>query len=160
MNNTAEILALAETVVKAWDWNTETTRPEPDRLDAYVSSLDNLVPIVVALRVKRLGHLSAITGLDPGPDEPELEILYHFTRAAAVITLRVRTARHSAHVPTLTEIIPGAEAFERELQEMFGIRVIGLRNPARLYLPDDWPDERYPLRKDDGQPTAESEQTA
>ena len=150
---TTEILDLAETIVKAWDWNTTTARPEPNRLDAYVSSLDNLVPIVVALRVKRLGHLSAITGLDPEPGETghpggELEILYHFTRLAAVITLRVRTLRQQAHVPSLTEIIPSAEAFERELQEMFGVHVVGLRNPQQLYLPDDWPAETYPLRKD------------
>ncbi len=31
---------------------------------------------------------------------------------------------------------------------MFGITVIGLRNPAHLYLPDDWEDGVYPLRKE------------
>jgi Ni,Fe-hydrogenase III component G len=31
---------------------------------------------------------------------------------------------------------------------MFGITVTGLRNPERLYLPEDWPVEVYPLRKD------------
>jgi Ni,Fe-hydrogenase III component G len=45
-------------------------------------------------------------------------------------------------------VIPGAESFERELHEMFGIEITGLHTPDRLYLPDDWPDGVYPMRKD------------
>jgi Ni,Fe-hydrogenase III component G len=51
-------------------------------------------------------------------------------------------------VPTLSAIIPVAEGFERELQEMFGITVSGLTCLEHLYLPDEWPDAVYPLRKD------------
>ena len=32
--------------------------------------------------------------------------------------------------------------------EMFGVVVDGTPNPSRLFLPDDWPDGVYPLRKD------------
>jgi NADH-quinone oxidoreductase subunit D len=31
---------------------------------------------------------------------------------------------------------------------MFGVDVVGTPNPDRLFLPDDWPDGVYPLRKD------------
>jgi Ni,Fe-hydrogenase III component G len=48
----------------------------------------------------------------------------------------------------LSEIIPSAESFERELSEMLGITIAGLRTPDHLYLPDDWPPAIYPLRKD------------
>ena len=82
------------------------------------------------------------------PEEGDLEILYHFCTAAAVITLRIRVPRQDASVPSLTEIIPSAEAFERELSEMFGVEVIGLRNKMRLYLPDDLPEDIFPMRKD------------
>jgi Ni,Fe-hydrogenase III component G len=48
----------------------------------------------------------------------------------------------------LSQIIPGAEVFERELREMFGITVLGLPTTEHLYLPDDWPALTYPLRKE------------
>ena len=142
-------LTLAEEVVSAWeDWVTETERPEPHRLDVRLTRLEDLVPIVVGLRVKRLGYLGTITGLDPEGGEADLEVLYHFMAGAAIITLRVQVPRENAAVPTLSEIIPAAESYERELSEMYGITITGIRNPDRLYLPDDWPANLYPLRKD------------
>ena len=113
-----------------------------------VNSLQELVPIVVGLRVKRLGYLSAIVGLDLGPEANEMEVLYHFCPGDAVIALRVRVPREDGALPSLCEIIPSAEVFERELHEMFGIEITGLHTPDRLYLPDDWPDGVYPMRKD------------
>lgn len=145
---TAEALSKARQLVEEWEFKTITDRPEPNRLDVALTTVDDLIPIVVGLRVTRLGYLAAITGLDLGPEEGELEILYHFCTAAAVITLRIRVPRQNASVPTLTEIIPSAEAFERELGEMFGVEVIGLRNKTRLYLPDDLPEDIFPMRKD------------
>lgn len=156
--NTEEALNLAGQLVEQWDWDTETHFPEPERLDVYIKNIDDLVPIIVAMRVKRLGYLAAITGLDLGTEAGEFEVLYHFCTAAAVITLRVRIPRDGGAVPSLGDIIPSAEPFERELREMFGIEVTGLRTPMKLYLPDDWPDDQYPLRKDSDEKTM-SEQT-
>ena len=145
---TSEALSNARQLVEEWEFITTTERPEPNRLDVALTTVDDLIPVVVGLRVIRLGYLTAITGLDLGVEAGELEILYHFCAAAAVITLRVRVPRQAASVPTLTEIIPSAESFERELSEMFGIEIVGLRNPMRLYLPDDLPEDVFPLRKD------------
>jgi NADH:ubiquinone oxidoreductase subunit C len=146
--NTQEILTLAGEITKSWDWVTETEQPESNRLDAKLRSPNDLLPIVAALRVKRLGYLAAITGLDLGTEANELEVLYHFCAGAAVITLRVRLPREGASVPTLSEIIPSAESYERELSEMFGVTIKDLCTPEHLYLPDDWPETTYPLRKD------------
>ncbi|MCB9419532.1 MAG: NADH-quinone oxidoreductase subunit C [Ardenticatenaceae bacterium] len=148
MITTEEALTLARNIVHSWDWVTEVEQPEPNRLDVYLSRIEDLVPIVTALRVKRLGYLAAVTGLDLGVEAGRFEVLYHFCAAAAVITLRLRVGRGDTAVPTLTEIIPGAEPFERELSEMFGITITGLTAPPHLYLPDDWPAATYPLRKD------------
>lgn len=155
--NTEEALRFASELVEGWVWGLKTERPEPNRLDVTLDTADDLIPIVAGLRVKRLGYLSAITGLDLGHDHGELEVLYHFCAAAAVITLRLRVPREAARVPSLCGIIPSAEAFERELSEMFGITVQGLPNPARLYLSDDWPDDDPPLRKDFDPQTMASE---
>lgn len=146
--NTQEILDLAEEIVKSWDWATDVSRPKPDRLDVNIKVMNQLIPIIVGLRVKRLGYLSAIVGLDLGPDANEMEALYYFCPEGAVITLRVRLPRQGATLPSLCDIIPSAEVFERELREMFGIEITGLHTTEHLYLPDDWPDGVYPLRRD------------
>lgn len=146
--NTDEILNLATGLVGSWDWATEVSRPSPKQLDVQVKSLDELVPIIVGLRVKRLGYLSAIVCLDLGPDSHELEVLYHFCPGDAVIALRVHIPRQGGVLPSLCEVVPGAEVYERELHEMFGIEFDGLTTPDRLYLPDDWPAGVYPMLKD------------
>jgi Ni,Fe-hydrogenase III component G len=148
MTTTEEALTRANELLVNWMWSAESNRPEPDRLDVTLSTPADLVPMVVALRVQRLGYLAAITGLDPGPETGRLEILYHFCAGQAVITLRVSVPREGGAVATLSEVIPSAGVFERELAEMFGVTVTGLRKPPHLYLPDDWPEGVYPLLKD------------
>ncbi len=145
---TEEILTLATGIVSSWDWATEVSRPNPKQLDVKVKELKELVPIIVGLRVKRLGHLSAIVCMDKGPEANELEVIYFFCPGDVVIALRVRIPRDCASLPSLCEVVPGAEVYERELHEMFGIDMVGLTTPDRLYLPDDWPDGVYPMRKD------------
>ena len=51
-------------------------------------------------------------------------------------------------VTEASQTVHQTEPFERELSEMFGVTVVGIPNPERLYLPDDWPEGVYPLRKD------------
>jgi NADH:ubiquinone oxidoreductase subunit C len=128
---------------------------------------EDLTAAVKALIDARWGYLSAITGLDhpwpktakaapkpaeapaepAGPTEDRLEALYQFVSGAVVATLRVSVAYHDATIPTVCPIIPSATLYERELQEMFGIVVRGTPEPRRLLLPDDWPENVYPLRK-------------
>lgn len=148
MKTTEEIITLARDIAGAWDWATEVTQPEANRLDVYLRNPADLVAIVTGLRVKRLGYLSAITGLDLGPEAGELEVLYHFCAGEAVITLRVRLNRQETAVASLSDLIPSAEPFERELREMFGVTINGLAAPDHLYLPEDWPAGVFPMRRD------------
>jgi Ni,Fe-hydrogenase III component G len=128
-------------------WTVEAKTPEPNRLD-MVLEVSNLLKAVKALIEARWGYLAGITGLDLGVDAGPLEVLYHFCEGAAVVSLRVSTPRQSATVPTICEIIPSASFYERELREMFGVNVEGLARAEHLFLPDDWTEGVYPLRKD------------
>lgn len=129
------------------DWAERFETPEPTRLEVYMKNIEDLVPAVVGLRVKKLGYLVAIVGLDPGEESEDLEILYHFGAEQLMIILRFRVPKDGASTQSLSDIIPSAESFERELREMYGIEIVGLRNPNHLYLPDDWKEGVYPLRK-------------
>ena len=130
------------------DWAEKVETPAPNRLDFHMNRIQDLIPAVAGLRVKRLGYLSCITGRDPGVESPTLEGLYTFCSGPAIITLRFMVAKIGGVVAPLTQIIPSAESFERELSEMFGLQIAGLRNKDYLYLPDDWQAGDYPLRKD------------
>jgi Ni,Fe-hydrogenase III component G len=110
--------------------------------------VDNLLAAAGALRAAECGYLAAITGLDGGAPAGNLEVLYHFCEASAVITLRVSVPRSEPTVPSLAALVPSASLYERELSEMLGVTVSGSPNTDRLYLPDDWPANLYPLRKD------------
>lgn len=125
------------------EWHT----PEENRLDAQVAPV-NLLPAVKVLDDYEWGYLVAITGLDHGTETGEMEVLYHFCRGPAVLTLRITISRQHAAVPSICTVIPYASVFERELAEMFGIEVYGTPDSARLFLPDDWPEGVFPLRKD------------
>ena len=143
--DTETILTTARLLID--DLSDKVESPEADRLDFYLTDSKNVIVAAAGLRVKHLGYLSAITGIDQGIDQEMLEVLYHFCTNFVTITLRVNIPKALPNINTLTEIIPGAEPFERELSEMFGIKVVGLRNMGLLYLPDDWSEGFYPLRK-------------
>jgi Ni,Fe-hydrogenase III component G len=145
MNSVTELLATAEQLLSSWIQSQET--PGPNRLDVVVAVYD-LLPAVQVLQQSGWGYLAAITGLDLGPEAGQIEVLYHFCSGAAVVTLRVPIERDAAVVPSLCGAIPSAGVFERELMEMFGVTVDGAPNTDRLFLPDEWPEGVYPLRKD------------
>jgi Ni,Fe-hydrogenase III component G len=123
------------------------TAPEPNRVDVSLEPAQ-LLDCVGPLAAAHWGYLSALTGLDHGPEAGRMEALYHFCNRAAVITLRVQLPREKAAVPSVCGVIPSATLFERELMEMFGVTCEGTPDSRRLFLPDEWPDGVYPLRKD------------
>lgn len=143
--DTDSVLGIATRLLQRWTQQTET--PEPERLDVTLDAAD-LVAAVTALQESRWGYLATITGVDLGPEAGEIELLYHFCAGAAVVTLRVRTPRNQAFVPSICDVVPSASFYERELMEMLGVTVANTPNTDRLFLPDDWPQGVYPLRKD------------
>ena len=64
------------------------------------------------------------------------------------IRVRCQVPESDPVVPTLVDLFAGADAPEREVFDMFGIRFDGHPDLTRILMPEDW--EGHPLRKDYG----------
>jgi NADH-quinone oxidoreductase subunit C len=92
--------------------------------------------------------LSDITCVDWYPAEPRFEVVYHLLSIPKKerVRLKVRLDSASPAVESLTSLWPGANYFEREVFDLFGIRFTGHPYMRRILMPEDW--EGHPLRKD------------
>jgi Ni,Fe-hydrogenase III large subunit/Ni,Fe-hydrogenase III component G len=99
----------------------------------------------ILLETDKSAGISAITGIDLGE---KIGLLYHMRTNGAIVTVSTAVLKENPKIPTITDLIPGAHFHEREVADLFGVIFEGHPNPARLVLPDNWPDNLYPLRKD------------
>jgi NADH-quinone oxidoreductase subunit C len=92
--------------------------------------------------------LSDVTCVDWYPSEPRFEVVYHLLSIPKKerIRLKVRLNSASPVVESITSVWPGANYFEREVFDLFGIRFSGHPYLRRIMMPEDW--EGHPLRKD------------
>jgi NADH:ubiquinone oxidoreductase subunit C len=93
-----------------------------------------------------LGHARFVdvTAVDLLLRENRFELVYLFYSMQQHSWLRVKT-RTDSEAPSLTPLIPGANWFERELFDLFGIRFEGHPDLTRIMLPDNW--QGHPLRR-------------
>jgi NADH-quinone oxidoreductase subunit C len=92
--------------------------------------------------------LSDITCVDWYPSEPRFEVVYHLLSIAKKdrVRLKVRLDGSSPVVESITSVWAGANFFEREIFDLFGVRFTGHPYLRRILMPEDW--EGHPLRKD------------
>jgi NADH-quinone oxidoreductase subunit C len=92
--------------------------------------------------------LSDITCVDWLPSEPRFDVVYHLLSIPKKerVRLKVRLDSGSPVLESVTSIWPGANYFEREVYDLFGVRFTGHPYLRRILMPEDW--EGYPLRKD------------
>jgi NADH-quinone oxidoreductase subunit C len=92
--------------------------------------------------------LSDVTCVDWTPKDPRFEVIYHLFSTATKkrVRLKVRLSGADAAVDSLTPLWPGANFFEREVFDLFGVRFDEHPNLKRIMMPDNW--DGHPLRKD------------
>ena len=73
--------------------------------------------------------------------------LYALDAAQGFVLVRVPIPPDEPVLISLTNAVHAVNWQEREIQDLFGIKLLGHPNPRRCVLHDDWP-EVYPLRKD------------
>jgi membrane-bound hydrogenase subunit beta len=113
---------------------------------------ENLKDAVKLLSTLHFPHLAIISGNDMGE---EIELIYHFSiyygeRFKEIsIDLSIHLSKKDLRIPTITDLIPGAQVTEREMKEMMGIIFEGLPDLPNLFLPQDFSKDIYPFRRDE-----------
>jgi NADH-quinone oxidoreductase subunit C len=89
-----------------------------------------------------------VTAVDWFPAVPRFHVVYHLASYSFkhVIRLRVVVDEADASVESVTSVWPGANYYEREVFDLFGIRFEGHPDLRRIMMPDEW--KGHPLRKD------------
>jgi NADH-quinone oxidoreductase subunit C len=93
-------------------------------------------------------RLSTVTGMDWYPAEPRFEVVYHLHSIDRNerVRLKCRLPGKDPEIDSVTEVWRGANWFERETFDLFGVKFRNHPDLRRIMLPDDW--EGHPLRKD------------
>jgi NADH-quinone oxidoreductase subunit C len=89
-----------------------------------------------------------MTAVDWFPTDPRFQLSYHILshRLKERIRLRVMVSGSDPAIESITSVWPGANYYEREVFDLFGIRFEGHPNLRRIMMPEDW--AGHPLRKD------------
>lgn len=104
-----------------------------------------LVPTFRGLREKGFDYLKKITAVDYGTYLEVVYLLYD-TRTKLQEELLVRLDHQELQLDSIQEIYRAADWYERELSEMFGVRIMNRGRVRRLLL-EEWNGTEHPLLK-------------
>ena len=120
-----------------------------DQLEMQVDK-DRLLEVLSSLKDGELcqfRQLTDIAGVDYPNRFPRFEVVYHLLDFKQNIRLRVKTKiSEDDTIPSVTNIYPSANWYEREAFDMYGINFTDHPDLRRLLT--DYNFEGYPLRKD------------
>ena len=93
-------------------------------------------------------RLSGVTCVDWYPVEPRFVVIYllHSLERNERLRLKCRVHGDTPEIDSVTPVWRGADWYEREVFDLFGVRFRNHPNLIRIMMPDGW--EGHPLRKD------------
>lgn len=125
---------------------------ESTRGDTIVASVagEHLVEVVETLRENLHARFMYSVGMDTREQNGNFAVnqVVGLDRDKSFLVLRTDVDPAHAEIPSLTPMIPGANWHEREVRDMIGVEPVGHPDPRRLVLPDDFPLDVHPLRRD------------
>ena len=111
---------------------------------------ENLIALLTFLRDDvQCGfvNLIDICGVDYPKREDRFDVVYHLLSPRQNLRIRVKVSTdEETPVPSVTSVYPGADWFEREAYDMYGILFSGHPDLRRLLT--DYGFQGHPLRKD------------
>lgn len=88
-----------------------------------------------------------LTGVDYLYPEKHTKILYHLHNPTNYERLFMTVSLKRGEVlPSVTDIWEGADWYERELYDLFGVNIQGHPDMKRILMPEDW--QGHPLQRD------------
>ena len=104
------------------------------------------MPAVAQAMLEQGCFLESLTAVDL---RESFTLVYHFANFDELCRTVVHASlAKEAQAPTISQVYPGADWYEREVYDLFGIKFAGHPNLKRILLPDDA--DFHPLLKDFG----------
>lgn len=114
------------------------------RVDIKKEDLLDTLSILKQSGFKVLMDLTAVDFIEP---EKVTHVLYFLHNPQTYEKLRIAVSlKRGESLPTVTDLFEGADWYERELFDMFGVAFAGHPDLKRILMPDDW--KGHPMRKD------------
>jgi len=102
--------------------------------------------ITISQAVLGFDRLITISTID---NSGTFELLYHLIGPSRIIiSLAIDLPRDRPVMHTVSDLLPPAGIYERQIHDLFGIVFEGHPGLKKVILNEDWPDNEYPLRKD------------
>lgn len=136
----------------------EIERECPGAIESGIRDRGELILLVGAERIREVcaflrrsagfSRLCAVTAVDRFPGEPRFEVVYqlHSIERGERLRLKCRVGGQDPEIDSVTGVWPGADWYEREVFDLFGVGFRGHPNLKRILMPEDW--DGHPLRKD------------
>jgi len=140
--------ALVNALVDRFGGAIESGTVQHEQTILYVSAA-SIVEVCRYLRDEHgFNRASSVTALDWYPQEPRFEVVYllHAVKENQRLRLKVRVSGENPAVESVTGVWAGANWYEREVFDLFGITFSNHPDLRRIMMPEDW--EGHPLRKD------------
>ncbi len=112
-----------------------------------VTATPEQMPEVAKAMLGQNCFLESLTAVDVSPEA--FTLVYHFANFFELCRTVVHASlAKGAAAPTISHVYPGADWYEREVYDLFGVKFAGHPNLKRLLLPEDA--DFHPLLKDFG----------
>ncbi|KAJ2898579.1 putative nadh-ubiquinone oxidoreductase-like protein [Zalerion maritima] len=120
-----------------------------DELTIYISP-SGVVPVLTFLKYNSSAEFTqctSVTGCDFPTRDKRFEVVYHLLSVRHNARIRVKTyCDEASGVPSITPLYDGANWYERETYDLFGVFFVG--HPDLRRIMTDYGFEGHPLRKD------------
>ena len=110
---------------------------------------EQLVELLSTLKKAPYGFevLMDLTGVDYLEPEPHTKVIYFLHNPTNLERIRVAlSAKREEAIPSVVSLWVGADWYERELFDLYGVLFDGHPDLKRILMPDDW--KGHPLRRD------------
>ena len=116
-------------------------------IDAEAAQIEALMKFLRDDKKCQFINIIDACGVDYPTREKRFDVVYHLLSPKKNVRVRVKVQTdEQTPVPSICEIFPGANWFEREAYDLYGILFTG--HPELRRLLTDYGFEGYPLRKD------------